>query len=96
MHKAFIGMVIGIGEEWPPTSWQAHRVHCKAMVLGSDEATLGALMEAWLVVSPVPIPGKELKANTDLGKIEEPAPAQFCSEASPTTQRFNRFSGCFP
>lgn len=58
MHKALIGVVVGISEEGTPSGWQACRVHCKAMVLGGNEAALGALMEAGLIVSTVPIPEK--------------------------------------
>lgn len=57
VDKALIGAVVGVGEEGCPARRQAACLHCEAMVLRCDEAAPRVLVQAWLVVPTVPIPG---------------------------------------
>lgn len=67
MDKALIGAIVGVGEEWGPAWRQAAHLHCKAMVLRRDEAALCVLMQAWLVVPTVSIPGQQDRCQAALG-----------------------------
>lgn len=42
MYNAFIGTVIGIGEERSPACWQRVCIHSKPVILGSQKAAPGA------------------------------------------------------
>lgn len=55
VHDALVGVVVGVGKEDIPVIRKALRIHCKAVVLGRDKATLGALMDARLVMAAVPV-----------------------------------------
>lgn len=56
MHDALAGVVVGIGEQNVPVVGQGVGVDSEAVVLTGDEAAVGSVMEARLVVATVTIP----------------------------------------
>lgn len=58
MHDALVGFIVGIGEEDVPAFRKTVGVDGEAVVLTGDEAAVGALVDARLVVATVSIPGR--------------------------------------
>lgn len=63
MHNAFIGVVIFVGEERGPTSWQNISVDCKPVVLRCHVAAVCTVMHARLVLASVTIPVDKQKGE---------------------------------
>lgn len=56
VYDALIGVIVGVGEEDVPAFGQRVGVDGEPMVLAGDEAAVGSLVDAWLVVAAVTIP----------------------------------------
>lgn len=63
MHNAFVGVVIFVGEERGPASWQNISVNCKPVVLRCHVAAVCAVMHARLVLASVTIPVNRKKGE---------------------------------
>lgn len=55
VHDALIGVIVGVGEEDVPAFGQRVRVDGEPMVLAGDEAAVGSLVDAGLVVAAVTV-----------------------------------------
>lgn len=59
MDDALAALVVGVGEKDIPALGQRAGVHGEPVVLRGDVAAARALVDAWLVVTAVPIPTME-------------------------------------
>lgn len=63
VYDALIGVIVGVGKEDVPVSGQGVRVDSEAVVLTGDEAAIGSLVDARLVVATVTVPEREAGKN---------------------------------
>ena len=63
MNNALIAAVVGIREQGRPIGRQRPDVDREAVILGSDEAPIGIVMDAGLVVSPISISVNSQKSS---------------------------------
>lgn len=72
MHNAFIGTVVGVGEERNPACRQRVCIHGKAVILGRQKTAPSAHQQAGLVVATVSV-SREWK--TESRALTPPSPS---------------------